>query len=75
MAFNANKIEVILLTLKHDIRNPKLIFDDTVVQFVESNKHLGVTLERNGQWHEHIESVIKSAWNKWKISFFRCPNT
>ena len=43
----------------------------------ESQKHLGVTLERNGQWHEHIESNIKSAYKilgimrKLKYSFSR----
>ena len=48
-----------------------------MVKFVESHKHLGVILERNGQWHEHIESIIKSAYKilgimrKLKYSFSR----
>ena len=62
VVFNPNKTEAILFTLKHDIRNPQLIFNDPFVKFVEPHKHLGVTLERNGQWHEHIESIIKSAY-------------
>ena len=38
---------------------------------------MGVTLERNGQWHKHIESFIKSAYKilgimrKLKYSFMR----
>lgn len=77
VAFNPNKTEAILFTLKRDIRNPKLIFNDTTVKFVESHKHLGVTLESNGQWHEHIENIIKSAYKilgimrKLKYSFSR----
>ena len=77
MAFNPNKTEATLFTLKHDIRNPKLIFNDTVVKFVKSHKHLGVTLDRNGQQHEHIESSFKSAYKilgilrKLKYSFIR----
>ena len=77
MAFNPNKTEAILFTLRHDIRNPKLIFNDTVVKFVKSHKHLDVTSERNGQWHEHIVSIIKSVYKivgimrKLKYSFSR----
>ena len=58
VAFNPNKTEAILFTLKHDIRNPKLIFNDTVVKFVESHKHLGVTLERNGQCTDYRYEVF-----------------
>ena len=77
VTFNPNKTEAISFSLKHAMRNPKLIVNDTVVKFVESHKHLGVTLERNGQWHEHIESIIKSAYKilgimrKLKYSFSR----
>ena len=29
--------------------------------FVDSHKHLGVTLSSTGQWHSHIENIVKSA--------------
>ena len=29
--------------------------------FVDSHKHLGVTLSSNGQWHTHIRNIVNSA--------------
>ena len=31
------------------------------ISFVDSHKHLGVTLSSNGQWHTHIENIVNSA--------------
>ena len=40
---------------------PHLIFDNVVINFVDTHKHLGVTLSSNGQWHTHIENIVSSA--------------
>ena len=36
------------------------MFEDVLVNFVESHKHLGLTLSSNAKWHAHIENIITS---------------
>ena len=36
------------------------MFDIIAITFVESHKHMGVTLSSNGQWHTHIENIVNS---------------
>ena len=59
--FNPLKTEAILFTLRQFEAFPKLIFENTQLKFVDCHKHLGVTLNFKGQWHDHIENVVKSA--------------
>jgi hypothetical protein len=40
---------------------PNLSFENTVVNFVDSHKHLGVTLSSNGKWINHIDAILASA--------------
>ena len=55
--FNPNKTEAILFTLKKNIPNPSLVFNNTNVTFVSHHKHLGLTLSSDGKWHEHISNI------------------
>ena len=57
---NPNKTEVIFFSLGNH-RQPNLYFNDTRLNFVTNHKHLGLTLSENGKWHEHINSISKSA--------------
>ena len=41
---------------------PLLDFNNTIINFVESHKHLGITLTYNGKWHTHIETILSSAY-------------
>lgn len=59
--FNPSKTEAMLFTLKHDTVLPNLIFENTLIQFVDTHKHLGLTFSNNGQWHCHIDNIAKSA--------------
>ena len=59
--FNLLKTEAILFTLRQSEAFPKLIFENTQLRFVDCHKHLRVTLNLKGQWHDHIEKVVKSA--------------
>ena len=59
--FNPLKTEAILFTLRQFEAFPKLIFENAQLRFVDSHKHLGVILNFKGQWHDHIENVVKSA--------------
>ena len=50
---------VVLFTLKRLDFFPHLIFDNVVIKFVDSHKHLA--LSSNGQWHTHIENIVSAA--------------
>ena len=63
VTFNPLKIKAVLFTLKKLEILPHLIFDNIVISFVDSHKHLGVTLSSDGQWHTHIENIVNSAAN------------
>ena len=58
--FNPLKTEVMFFTLSNQIQ-PNIMFDGTLLNFVEHHKHLGLWLTDNGSWHEHISQMIKSA--------------
>lgn len=58
--FNPSKTEVVFFSLNHTAP-PSLKFDNVTLNFVEHHKHLGVILSNNGQWHEQITCIIKSA--------------
>ena len=60
VTFNPNKTEAILFSFR-DSELPQLLFDNTSIQFVDNHKHLGVTLNKRGQWNDHIDSIIASA--------------
>ena len=40
---------------------PVLKFENTHIKFVESHKHLGLTLSYDGKWTDHIHNVKTSA--------------
>ena len=47
--FNQLKTEAVLFTLKNSEALPQLIFDNTIINFVDDHKHLGITFSRNCQ--------------------------
>ena len=55
--FNLIKIVAMLFTLRPLDFLPLLNFNNTIINFVESHKHLGITLAYNGQLHAHIETI------------------
>ena len=61
ITFDPNKTEAIFFSLRKNDDLPKLIFQDTVMLFIESHKHLGVSLSSNGHWDTHIENITQSA--------------
>ena len=60
--FNPNKSEAMLFSLRPVTQLPSLVFNNTFVNFVDSHKHLGVTLSDDGQWHAHTENILSSAY-------------
>ena len=51
-----------LLTLRSLDFLPLLNFNNTIINFVESHKHLDMNLTYNGKWHTHIETILSSAY-------------
>ena len=63
VTYNPLKTMTLLFTLEKLEFLPHPIFDTIAISFVDSQKHLGVTLSNNGQWHTHIENIVKSFVN------------
>ena len=59
--FNPSKTEVMFLTLAKNIARPSLIFNNIELDYVDTHKHLGVTLSDDGTWHAHISNIASSA--------------
>ena len=62
VTFNPSKTEAILFSLRQNNPTPSLFFENTLIEFVESHKHLGLTLSSNGNWHTHTENILKSSY-------------
>ena len=56
--FNPSKTEAIFFSCNDAHHLPNLMFEDVLVNFVESHKHRGLTLSSNAKWHAHIENII-----------------
>ena len=50
-----------LISNTYNDHNIELIMDNTVLQIVNSHKHLGVVLSSNNKWTNHIDTIIQSA--------------
>ena len=61
VTFNPLKTEAVLFTFTKLDFFPQIVFDNISISFVDSHKHLGVTLCSTGQWHSHIENIVQSA--------------
>ena len=59
--FNPNKTEAMLFTLRNVDNLPSLIFINSLIQFVDHHKHLGVTFSCDGKWNKHVENILQSA--------------
>ena len=46
---------------KNNIARPSLIFNNVELDYVDTHKHLGVTLSDDGTWHAHISNIASSA--------------
>ena len=62
--FNPVKTVAMLFTLRPLDFLPLLNFNNTIINFVESHKHLGMTLTYNGKWHTHIETILNVRCNE-----------
>ena len=58
--FNENKTELLNLTRDKNLL-PVLVFGQTDLQDVTSHKHLGIILQNNCKWNEHINNIASKA--------------
>ena len=59
--FNPLKTVAKLFTLKRVYSFPHLVFENTVIEFVENHKHLGLTLSNTGKWNCDIDNIAKAS--------------
>ena len=69
ISFNPSKTEVLLISNTLIDYDMQLVMDNSVLNFVETHKHLGVTLSSNNKWSKHVELIIKSASKQ--VSYLR----
>ena len=60
MVFNAGKTDVVNYGRAQNDRE-QLVFNDLLLTETPSHKHLGLTLQSNGKWDEHITSIASKA--------------
>ncbi len=61
LKFNAAKTEVMIFTNKRKWQCDKIKVDGEDIEFSDSAKYLGVTIDRNLNWNEHIKNKVQSA--------------
>ena len=61
MTFNPNKTEALTFSRKHQIDTPPLFMNNNPINEVQQHTHLGLTLQQNGKWTEHLREVITRA--------------
>ena len=60
--FNPAKTDVMFFTLNKNTHvRPSIFFQNTQLNYVQTHKHLGVTLSEDGTWHQHITNIAASA--------------
>ena len=62
VTFNPNKTETIQFSRKaKPSLKPNLLMDGTIIKEVKSHKHLGVTLQSDCTWTDHINDISQKS--------------
>ena len=61
MQFNPTKTEQVHFTRKRSHIPIEIMMEDGAVTIHRSHKHLGVILQRDGKWSEHVEEISRKA--------------
>ncbi len=68
VSFNPKKTETLLISRKRDrTAHTPILMDNVNVSEVESHKHLGIYLNNEGTWHQHIDYITNKAWRRINI--------
>ena len=66
--FNPHKTEELIISRKNvQINHPTVSMNTVEVKRVEFHKHLGLVLNNNCTWHEHISEITSKAWKRLNI--------
>lgn len=65
VTMNASKLKTLLFSTKRSTAyHPPLIFDNKIIEEVESHSHLGITLTKSLSWRTHILTIHQKASKK-----------
>ena len=68
VTFNPSKTESLLISRKiNQLNHPILTMLNEDISEVETHKHLGVLLSKDGTWHNHINYIKNKAWQRINI--------
>ena len=68
VTFNPSKTESLLLSSKYNRpRHPEITMNQQPIAEVNSHKHLGITLNGECSWHEHLSELKSKAWQRINI--------
>ena len=77
MKINPRKSKEIHIGFKHDnLEFPPLSIDEQLIETVQSHKVLGLPIQSNLKWNEHINSVVSKASKRlYIIRHDPCPTS
>lgn len=68
VTFNPSKTESLVFSRKHyKPVHPPIIFDNQIINEVNSHKHLGLTFSTDCTWHNHLIQLKTKAWYRINI--------
>ncbi len=68
VAFSAPKTKSLLISNKSDRQNfPSVVFNNVIVNEVQTHKHLGMTLSYNLKWTSHINEIYDKAMKRLNV--------
>ena len=62
--FNPNKTKLMFISNTGNSDNLSVMFDDVLLDPVNTHRHLGVVLSNNAKWNAHIDSIYTSCMKK-----------
>ena len=62
--FNPNKTKLMFISNTGYSDNLSVMFDDALLDPVNTHRHLGVVLSNNAEWNAHIDSIYTSCMKK-----------
>ena len=61
LKFNTKKTKLMMFTRKQNIRKPDIFMYGEKIEYVSEFKYLGVTLQENLCWHQHVVNTARKA--------------
>ena len=61
LTFNVDKTKAMLFTIRKNCKKPNLYMNGKKIEYVDSFKYLGVTIDNKLRWTNHIENQVKKA--------------